>query len=53
MADNIIIISTSMIMILEVLANMNTFKQLERKQLIMIGLALVLAFISFFIPLPG
>jgi hypothetical protein len=32
---------------------MNTFKQLERKQLVVIGLALALALISLFIPLPG
>ena len=32
---------------------MNTFKQIKRKQLIVVGLALVLALISFFILLPG
>jgi len=31
---------------------MNTFKQLERKQLVVIGLALALALVSLFI-LPG
>lgn len=32
---------------------MNTFKQLERKQFVVIGLTLMLALISFFIPLSG